>query len=867
MIDQSELNFENLLTAVRKEDLKGLVLYLQDGKFLNDQDEKGNTPLITACETNQTKLVDIILSIGVEIDLSNKANETALTVAAQVGNLSMVELLVAFSADCNHQDEDGRTPLMHAIMAKNMEIMQFLIGSGTNLDIIDEFGMTALMYSLKYFGIKQMEDILDDSKKALLQKQITELEEKQLEENNSKTIIQGDSKENEKSEVIVKDDSTSSPSNSSIKIISDDNENASNEKNKIDQSRHSKSDEHSDEEELKINENAETTTVKGSKTSKQDSNEDSSPEILANEDIDGLLDSIKISGSLGDQDEEISKTIISGSKNPSDSEQQKNSLFKGNKGSSNLEGEGTTTIKSLNNESKEDATNFSSPKGKKMDLPEMEEKIVKALEKIPQAAKKKRELKKLKKDNFKLDEFSKSISNMTDHLNSDGENSLIKGNPSSGNQEESEVHLNGRVQGSTSEEGNSLVKGQGPDKDLNISTDQKSSNKVIKETTLTIDKNQEVPVTSLDLDNEGNQEEKTLVEGAELDIEAKNEVPKAPSESEVLKEKKNPKSIAEEGSPSMPSDMALDVELEKNKELKSTGMEETLSTKTGTKIEKSNVLDEKNSSFMKHEGEREAIVDKQKYGLNKDDINKESSENNKEILKGKVAQEKEEEKVTLVKGEAEKIEEGKTVLKGPVKTEEISLVVSESKEKETEEPQVNLDQALDFPKGKINEKNKRGQTHLMVAAGKGELDKVLLLLKHDADTSMKDFNGFSALMFAAQSGHIEIVKKLVTAKDDLDVKNAKGFTALSLAVIKNRPEIISALIEAGANKEIKISGETLLTLAVSKDATQAIKILVTLGSDPLEKNRKGRSAVEMAKKLKKKKIIAFFSKYMAILLK
>lgn len=877
MNDQIELNFEDLVSSIKKEDFKVLLLYLQDGKLLNFQDEIGNTPLIIACETNQTKLVDIILSIGVEVDLSNQAKETALTISAQIGNLKLAELLVAFGANYNHQDEDGRTPLMHAIMSKKMEIMQFLIASGTDLELIDKFGMTALMYSLKYFGLQQMQEILDDSKVALLQKQVTQLEEKISKENQSATSVQSDPEEKENSKVVIKGELAAPSANSQVKIEKQDNDNSSTQKAEQKAKQKEKGghpeETFSNSEKPQTEERSKTNTLKDPNTSKNNSTKNLSPEILANEEMDESLESFKISGAFEGKEDGVSNIISKNIKNIA-VEQKISSPLASKKGLTSLqiEEEGSMTVKSLNGDLSKDSTNLTSMRKTKGSLPELEQKVIKVLDKMPQATKKKREFKNLKKDSFSLEDFSKSISNMTDQLNTNDESFLLKGNHSDGFPEHSNENVKGGPKSSSVEGKNSTLKDQG----LRISNLEEPPNQVIKKVPPTSKKKNGDPITSSEFKQKKEEEMSHIINDSSPEIEAGPKTIKRPSSKERLNLNKESTSKKDEnahliGSVSNPLNMAMDLELEEKKELKSTGEEKGISTTVGTKTENSNLLNKSDDAYMKHESEREAIVDKQKYNLKKDEFNIDSTQRDKTTINGTLPLEEGNGKSTLVKGILNKDKEDKPILKGSIKSEALSLVVDEKNGKNENEnkneDEIDLEKSLNFPKEKVNETNKRGQTHLMVAAGKGDLDKVLLLLENDADTAIKDFNGFSALMFACQSGNPEIVKKLVSNKDELDIKNAKGFTALSLAVIKNQSECISALIEAGANKSINIKGETLLTLAVSKDATQAIKILVTLGSDPLEKNRKGRSAVELAKKLKKKKVIAFFNKYMASLMK
>jgi ankyrin repeat protein len=107
----------------------------------------------------------------------------------------------------------------------------------------------------------------------------------------------------------------------------------------------------------------------------------------------------------------------------------------------------------------------------------------------------------------------------------------------------------------------------------------------------------------------------------------------------------------------------------------------------------------------------------------------------------------------------------------------------------------------------VNAKNKnewaavpdwRGITPLLFAAKRGELEIARLLLDHGADVNARNDNGVSALMFAAHSNHLETVKLLLTHSGiDVNQKNKKEDTALDVA--KGR-ETKSLLVKAGAKR-------------------------------------------------------------------
>lgn len=103
---------------------------------------------------------------------------------------------------------------------------------------------------------------------------------------------------------------------------------------------------------------------------------------------------------------------------------------------------------------------------------------------------------------------------------------------------------------------------------------------------------------------------------------------------------------------------------------------------------------------------------------------------------------------------------------------------------------------------------------LVGAAGKGEAEKVMCLIKTAAnmnaknengdtalflDVNAKDNDGYTALMLGVKSGKTEIVQALIEAKADVNAKSRSGDTALILAMRRKDAKIVDLLKSAGAN--------------------------------------------------------------------
>ena len=105
----------------------------------------------------------------------------------------------------------------------------------------------------------------------------------------------------------------------------------------------------------------------------------------------------------------------------------------------------------------------------------------------------------------------------------------------------------------------------------------------------------------------------------------------------------------------------------------------------------------------------------------------------------------------------------------------------------------------------VNDKNDDGYTPLMLAAQKGNTERVAELLAQDGiEVNTQDDINNTALIFAAKNGHEKIVEPLLAADADVNAKNNHGSTALMRATRNNKTESIKLLEKViNANKELK----------------------------------------------------------------
>ncbi|KFQ63437.1 ankyrin repeat domain-containing protein 34B [Pelecanus crispus] len=126
MAEMVELPAEgnSLIRAVYQSRLRLTRLLLEGGAYINESNDRGETPLMIAC---RTKHVD----------------------SQSVSKVKMVKYLLENKADPNIQDKSGKTALMHACLEKaGPELVSLLLKSGADPSLQDHSNCSALVYAI-----------------------------------------------------------------------------------------------------------------------------------------------------------------------------------------------------------------------------------------------------------------------------------------------------------------------------------------------------------------------------------------------------------------------------------------------------------------------------------------------------------------------------------------------------------------------------------------------------------------------------------------------------------------------------------------------------------------------------------------------
>lgn len=135
---------------------------------------------------------------------------------------------------------------------------------------------------------------------------------------------------------------------------------------------------------------------------------------------------------------------------------------------------------------------------------------------------------------------------------------------------------------------------------------------------------------------------------------------------------------------------------------------------------------------------------------------------------------------------------------------------------------------------------------LLVAAYKGHSDNVVQLINKGAKVAVTK-HGRTPLHLAANKGHLGVVQILLKAGCELDIQDDGDQTALHRATVVGNSDVIAALIKEGCalDRQDK-DGNTALHEAAWHGFSQSVKLLVKAGANVLVKNKAGNTPLHLA---------------------
>lgn len=130
---------------------------------------------------------------------------------------------------------------------------------------------------------------------------------------------------------------------------------------------------------------------------------------------------------------------------------------------------------------------------------------------------------------------------------------------------------------------------------------------------------------------------------------------------------------------------------------------------------------------------------------------------------------------------------------------------------------------LNAPKINLNVFNSLGESPLMLAALKGQLELAEKLVKKGADVNK---TGWTPLHYAASNGHVEVIKLLLENYAYIDAESPNSSTPLMMASMYGSPEAVKLLLDEGADLSLKNQqGMTALDFADRGKRPDAVELL------------------------------------------
>ncbi|XP_069344315.1 ankyrin repeat domain-containing protein 6 isoform X4 [Eulemur rufifrons] len=150
---------------------------------------------------------------------------------------------------------------------------------------------------------------------------------------------------------------------------------------------------------------------------------------------------------------------------------------------------------------------------------------------------------------------------------------------------------------------------------------------------------------------------------------------------------------------------------------------------------------------------------------------------------------------------------------------------------------------------------KHGRTPLHLAANKGHLSVVQILLKAGCDLDVQDDGDQTALHRATVVGNTEIIAALIQEGCALDRQDKAGNTALHLACQNSHSQSTRVLLLGGSRADLKNNaGDTCLHVAARYNHLSIIRLLLSAFCSVHEKNQAGDTALHIAAALNHKKV-------------
>ncbi|XP_045296579.1 ankycorbin isoform X1 [Leopardus geoffroyi] len=149
-----------------------------------------------------------------------------------------------------------------------------------------------------------------------------------------------------------------------------------------------------------------------------------------------------------------------------------------------------------------------------------------------------------------------------------------------------------------------------------------------------------------------------------------------------------------------------------------------------------------------------------------------------------------------------------------------------------------------------------GKTAFHLAATKGHVECLRVMVTHGVDVTAQDPAGHSALHLAAKNSHHECIRKLLQSKCPAGSVDSSGKTALHYAAAQGCLQAVQALCEHKSPINLKdLDGNIPLLLAVQSGHSEVCRFLLDHGADVNSRDKNGRTALMLACEISSSNIV------------
>jgi hypothetical protein len=138
-------------------------------------------------------------------------------------------------------------------------------------------------------------------------------------------------------------------------------------------------------------------------------------------------------------------------------------------------------------------------------------------------------------------------------------------------------------------------------------------------------------------------------------------------------------------------------------------------------------------------------------------------------------------------------------------------------------------------------------TPLHYAAHKGNLEKVIALLKEGDSPNDTNGPGYTPLHYATLRGHSQIVEQLIASGAIPDAQDRNGWSSLHGAALRNQLDIAKILLSRGADPDLADNlGNTALHVAAMNSNDRLAELLLISMADPNARNTEDKTPLTLA---------------------